>query len=195
MKILAVEDDPVALLALEAALRSLGHEVVPAADGESAWRAIGDRTLRVVVSDWGLPGIDGLDLCRHIRAHRDDYVCFLLLTQRSATDENLDAAFAAGVDDFLTKPVDVRELKLRLHVAARILGFTTEVRQLESFLPVCSHCRKVRDDQNYWQQIETYINERTGTQFSHGICPECYGKIVVPEMRQLGIKSPPPHRG
>lgn len=192
MKILAVEDDPIAQLALESALKSLGHEVVLAADGATAWAAVKDRSLRVVVSDWRLPGIDGLDLCRHVRQCRDDYVCFILLTQQSATDENLAAAFDAGVDDFLTKPVNVRELKLRLHVAARILGFTSTVRQLESFLPVCAHCRKVRDDQNYWKQIETYFNERTGVRFSHGICPDCYEKIILPELRALGLDPPPP---
>ena len=67
MKILAVEDDPVALMVLEAALKSLGHEAVLAADGEAAWRALSDPELRTVVSDWRMPGLDGLELCRRIR--------------------------------------------------------------------------------------------------------------------------------
>jgi DNA-binding response OmpR family regulator len=198
MKILAVEDDPVAQAVLVAALQSLGHQVVSAADGEAAWSAMNDRSLRVIVCDWKLPLLDGLSLCRRIRQHREDYICFILLTQESATGENLDEAFAAGVDDFLTKPVNRRDLKLRLHVATRILAFTTEMRQLESFLPICMYCRKVRDDQDYWQQIETYINQRAGTRFSHSICPSCYESLIVPEMRRMGITeadlpaAPPP---
>lgn len=190
MKILAVEDDPVAQLVLESALKSLGHEVVLAADGEAAWAAMSDPALRVVVCDWQLPQLDGLALCRRIRERREDYVCFILLTQRQATGGNLDEAFAAGVDEFLMKPVDVHELRLRMHVAARILGFTAELRRMESFLPICGYCKKVRDDKKYWQQIETYFAERAGTRFSHGICPDCYERVIVPELTQLGIAPP-----
>lgn len=193
MKILAVEDDPVAQLVLESALKSLGHEVVLAADGEAAWTALSDPMIRVVVCDWQLPRLDGLGLCQRIREQRDDYVCFILLTQRLATGENLDAAFAAGVDEFLTKPVEARELRLRLHVAARILGFTSELRRLEDFLPICGYCKKVRDDKKYWQAIETYIASRAGTRFSHGICPECYESVMVPQLKKLGLTALPPH--
>ncbi len=192
MKILAVEDDPVAQLLLESALRSLGHEVVLATDGEAAWTALRDPALRVVVCDWQLPRLDGLALCRRIREKREDYVCFILLTQLEASDDNLDAAFAAGVDEFLTKPVVVRELRLRLRVSSRILDFTTRVRQLENFLPICGYCKKVRDDKKYWQEIETYVAARAGTRFSHGICPDCYQRITVPQLKALGIDQPPP---
>ena len=80
---------------------------------------------------------------------------------------------------------------MRLRVAERILGFTTEVRQLESFLPICGYCKKVRDDHNYWQQIEEYINTRTGTNFSHGVCPDCIEKVLKPQLAKLGITMPP----
>jgi DNA-binding response OmpR family regulator len=194
MKVLAVEDDPVAQLLLEAALRSLGHEVILAADGEEAWTALRDPALRVVVCDWQLPRLDGLALCRRVREKHDGYACFILLTQLQPSDENLDAAFAAGVDEFLTKPIDVRELRLRLHVATRILEFTAQLKQLEGFLPICSHCKKVRDDQKYWQEIETYVSARAGTRFSHGICPDCYDRVMVPQLRKLGVANlrPPP---
>jgi YesN/AraC family two-component response regulator len=94
-------------------------------------------------------------------------------------------AAEAGVDDFLTKPLDMSELWTRLRVAERILNYTTQVRQLEELLPICSYCKKIRDDQNYWQQMEGYINERTGSEFSHSICPDCYTRVVLPELDQL----------
>ena len=191
MKILAVEDDPLAQLLLESALKSLGHEVVLAADGESAWAAMHDPALRVLVCDWQLPQLDGLALCRRIREKREDYVCFILLTQQRATGENLDAAFAAGVDEFLTKPIDVHELRLRLHVAARILEFTAQLRRVESFLPICGYCKKIRDDKKYWHEVEAYIAARAGTRFSHGICPECYERMMVPQLKQIGLDPPP----
>jgi sigma-B regulation protein RsbU (phosphoserine phosphatase) len=185
MKVLIVEDDPPSGMALRRALASLGHEVVAASDGEEAWAALADRTLRLVVSDWRLPRLDGLDLCRRIRAQREDYVSFILVTHEPASEAHLGEAFVAGVDNFLTKPVKVPQLELCLHVAARILDFTSEIKRLQSFLPICAYCKKVRDDRQYWQQIEAYINERMGTRFSHGICPECYEVHVAPAMAKL----------
>ncbi|MEO7414530.1 MAG: response regulator [Opitutaceae bacterium] len=191
MNILAVEDDPVAQLVLEAALKSLGHSVTLVSDGESAWDELRVRPARIVVSDWRMPRVDGLELCRRVRAQEGDYVYFILLTNLSATEENQEAALLAGVDDFLMKPVDVRELKTRLHVATRILNYATQVKELESFLPICGYCKKIRDDQNYWQQIEHYLHERTGAAFSHGVCPDCYQGQVVPMLRAAGIEPPP----
>ena len=186
MKILAVEDDPVARAVLHQALLRLGHEVVEAKDGTEALRLLEKEPVRLIVSDWMMPELDGLGLCRAVRNRVNaDYVYFILLTGQQADVDNQREAIEAGVDDFLTKPLDVQEIWMRLRVAERILRYATEVRQLEAFLPICGYCKKVRDDQNYWQQIESYINERTGTDFSHSVCPDCYQRVVVPELEKL----------
>lgn len=186
MKILAVEDDPVARAVLHQALLRLGHEVIEAKDGAEALRVLEKEPVRLIVSDWMMPGLDGLGLCRALRERLNaDYVYFILLTSQQADVDNQREAIEAGVDDFLTKPLDVQEIWMRLRVAERILRYATEVRQLEAFLPICGYCKKVRDDQNYWQQIESYINERTGTDFSHSVCPDCYQRVVMPELEKL----------
>ena len=191
MKILAVEDDAVARAVLRQALRRLGHEVVEAGDGEAAWEVFQTEPVRVVVSDWMMPRADGLDLCQRIRKRAGaEYIYFILLTSRDATAENQTAAADAGVDDFLTKPLDLPELWTRLRVAERILRYTTQVRQLEEMLPICSYCKKIRDDQNYWQQLEGYISERTGSDFSHSICPDCHTRVILPQLEQLKITAP-----
>ena len=64
-----------------------------------------------------------------------------------------------------------------------------QVKQLSGLLPICAYCRKVRDDQNYWQQVETYISAHSDTRFSHGICPECYESVVKPELEALDALS------
>jgi sigma-B regulation protein RsbU (phosphoserine phosphatase) len=139
-----------------------------------------------VVSDWAMPQMDGLELCRKIRASVGaEYTYFILLTGRDASGENQQTAADAGVDDFLTKPLNFDELWNRLRVAERILRYATQVRQLEEMMPICSYCKKIRDDKNYWQQIEGYINERTGSEFSHSVCPDCYQRVVIPEIEQL----------
>lgn len=195
MKILTVEDDPVSRAVLRTALKKLGHEVVEAANGAAAWEELQRDTARVVVSDWMMPESDGLELCRKIRGRVGmEYIYFILVTSRDASHENQTAAADAGVDDFLTKPVDLTELWTRLRVAERILRYTTQVRQLEEMMPICSYCKKIRDDQNYWQQLEAYIGERTGSDFSHSVCPDCYKRVVMPEIEKFkaGATKPPP---
>ena len=193
MKVLAVEDDNVSRAVLKKALEGLGHEVIEARDGEEAWAAWLAEKPRVTVSDWQMPKLDGLKLCRRLRAQQgQDYVYFILLTGSHASAHNRRAASEAGVDDFLTKPIDISALWMRLRVAERILKYTTQVHQLEEMMPMCSYCKKIRDDKNYWQQIESYINERTGTEISHSVCPECYQRVVVPELERLKTSAPKP---
>jgi CheY-like chemotaxis protein len=190
VKILAVEDDAVARAVLRQALKRLGHETVEAKDGGEAWRKLESDPVRVVVSDWMMPESDGLELCRKIRSRvGTEYIYFILLTSRDATADNQAEAADAGVDDFLTKPLDVNELWTRLRVAERILKYTTQVRQLEEMLPICSYCKKIRDDQNYWQQLEGYISERTGSDFSHSVCPDCYTRVIVPELEEIKARA------
>jgi DNA-binding response OmpR family regulator len=186
VKILAVEDDLVSRAVLRQALKKLGHEVIETGNGEEALAHLQREPFRVVVSDWAMPKVDGLELCRRIRAMVGlEYTYFILLTARDDSGENQQAAADAGVDDFLTKPLNFDELWNRLRVAERILRFATQVRQLEEMMPICAYCKKIRDDQNYWQQIESYINLRTGSEFSHSICPDCYQRVVIPELEKF----------
>jgi len=186
LKILAVEDDLLARKVLVQALHRLGYEVAEATDGVEALRVLEKEPCRVVVSDWLMPEMDGLEFCRQLRSRVGaEYTYFILLTSRTADHANQREAIEAGADDFLSKPLDLQELWMRLRVAERILKFTTQVQQLEAFLPICSYCKKVRDDHNYWTQIEAYINQRTGSEFSHSICPDCYNRIIVPEIDRL----------
>lgn len=186
VKILAVEDDAVARAVLRKALQKLGHEVIEAKDGQEAWALMEAEPVRVIVSDWMMPNLSGLELCRKLRARSGaEYVYFILITANSADSANRIEAADAGVDDFLSKPLNVEELWMRLRVAERILRFATQVRQLEELLPICSYCKKIRDDQNYWQQMEGYINERTGSEFSHSVCPDCMVRVVQPEIDKM----------
>lgn len=177
MKILIAEDDPVSVKILQFTLEHWGHEVVCAASGTEAWRLFDADPFRLVVSDWMMPGMDGLELCHKIRERaKTEYTYFILLTAINTGRENLRKAMDAAIDDFLAKPLDREAIYMRLRVAERILGFTTEIRLLKELIPICMYCKRVRDDTDYWQQVETYIHECTGSNFSHGICPDCFNK-------------------
>ncbi|HEY1765395.1 MAG TPA: response regulator [Opitutaceae bacterium] len=186
MRVLAVEDDAASRAILCRSLERLGHEVIETRDGEEAWRAWLKEKPRVAVCDWQMPKLDGLRLCSRIRSQQaQEYLYFILLTGTGGSGQNRRAAAEAGVDDFLTKPIDLSEMWMRLRVAERILAYTTQVHRLEEMMPMCSYCKKIRDDRNYWQQIESYINERTGTEISHSVCPDCYQRVVIPELNRL----------
>jgi DNA-binding response OmpR family regulator len=191
MKVIAVEDEAASRSILRRCLEKLGHDVVEASNGEEAWELWRDGKPRVVVSDWMMPKLDGLRLCKRIRAQQGrDYTYFILLTGSTDSVQNRRAAGEAGVDDFLTKPIDMSALWMRLRVAERILKYTVQLHRLEAMIPMCSYCKKIRDDRNYWQQIESYINEATGTEISHSVCPECYNRIVLPELEKLEASVP-----
>lgn len=120
MRILVAEDDTTSRLIIEAAVTSLGHECITATSGEEAWRLFQTIDVEVIISDRMMPGIDGIELCRRIRAsNKDTYTYFIFLT---IFDErrHVVSGMEAGADDYLIKPLDAEELKLRLHVAARV---------------------------------------------------------------------------
>lgn len=195
MKTLIAEDDAVAQRILRLTLEKFGHEVIVANDGQEAWETLICRSVPVVVSDWMMPRLDGLELCKKIRTRRrqKEYTYFIMVTALTSREHYLQA-MEVGVDDFLTKPLRQDELMLRFRVAERILGFMNQLRDLKRLLPICTYCKKVRDDKDYWHQIETYMSQYTSTDFSHGICPECYEKVVKP---QLSVREaePPPAEG
>jgi CheY-like chemotaxis protein len=186
MRILVAEDEIFSRQLLERALKKFGHEIVSVGDGIEAWTQLKLLNFRVVISDWMMPELDGLELCRRIRGRQGaDYVYFILLTGQKRSQENLQEAIEAGVDDFLSKPFEPNEVLTRLRVAERILQYTTTIRQLAEILPVCSYCKKIRNDNQYWQRMEEFFNQATGVDFSHSICPDCYATHVQPQLDEL----------
>ena len=174
MRILLAEDDPVTRATLQAVLAGQGHDVTEVENGRDAWGAWELSAPRIVVADWLMPEMDGLELCRRIRAvPRRPYTYFILQTSRSGPESFLEA-MEAGVDDFITKPVAPDELKARLRVAGRILDMREELSTLEGLLAVCSYCKRIRQPDGSWGSLERYIEQRSKAEFSHGVCPECY---------------------
>lgn len=186
MEILIAEDDGISRNLLKKTLEQFGHQLRVFENGDDAWADFQTSPVRVIVSDWLMPGVDGLELCRKVRARAEaEYTYFILLTANVQGKETYMEAMESGIDDFMEKPLDRDQIWLRLKVAERILGYTGAIQRLESMLPICSYCKKVRDDNNYWQQVETYLAKHTGASFSHSVCPSCYTKMVKPQMEQM----------
>jgi CheY-like chemotaxis protein len=200
MKILIAEDELVSRCLLEDLLIEWGHEVTAVGDGRAAWQVLQEAEAPpLAILDWGIPEMEGTEVCRRLRATpraRPPYV--LLLTAREGK-ENIVGGLRAGANDYLTKPFDPDELLARLNVGidmvelqqrladrVRELEYAlAHVRQLQSFLPICCYCKRIRDDHNYWHQVEAYIAQNAGTTFSHGVCPSCFDKVTQTTNEEL----------
>ena len=185
MKILVVDDDAASRRRLQGLLAKTGHEPITARDGSEAWQILGRQEIPLVITDWIMPRVDGLALCRSIRGQRHAKYTYIILIPVLSGKVSYLEGIAAGADDFLSKPYDPDVLSARLRVATRLLDLRAEVRRLQGLLPICQYCKKIRDDRNLWTQIEAYISDHSEADFSHGICPECEQIHVVPQLRAL----------
>ncbi len=173
-RLLVVDDDPEMLELLDAALTRSGYEVTRAASGTAAWELLNEQQFRVVLVDWLMPDLDGLELVRRLRARADaSYTYVIVITVQSGVPRFLEA-MDAGADDYLTKPLDLDVLGARLRVAERMLALRGEIHQLRAILPMCMYCRKLRDDRGQWLMLEEYVELHGGTRVSHGMCEECF---------------------
>src|SRR5215471_7851783 len=130
MRVLAAEDNPVFQSMLRTLLRKWGYDAVLAQDGNEALRILeSDDAPRLAVLDWMMPGLDGVEICRRVRsANREPYLYILLLTARNESDD-LIAGMDAGADDYLTKPFNAHELRVRIRAGRRILDLQDALRQ------------------------------------------------------------------
>jgi sigma-B regulation protein RsbU (phosphoserine phosphatase) len=173
LRILIAEDDEITAKILEAMAETLGYKTMVAANGSIAWELYQAYHPRIILTDWQMPEMTGVELCKKVRAaETDQYTYIVILTAAFTRKENYQEAMAGGADDFLAKPYNREELAARLRVAERIVNFHSQVRELRQLIPICSYCKSIRKDENYWQQIETYLHS-TGSLLTHGICPAC----------------------
>jgi response regulator RpfG family c-di-GMP phosphodiesterase len=138
--------------------------------------------------------MDGLEVLNSVRAleHEQPFYIIMLTSKSKKTD--IITGLNAGADDYLAKPFDIGELQARVEVGRRMIDMQKQlaeqflelhqamdhIKTLQGILPICSFCKKIRDDEGYWDRVEVYVEKHSDAEFSHGICPECM-KIHYPE--------------
>jgi PleD family two-component response regulator len=207
MKILIAEDDAISSRVLEARLVKWGYEVVKTSNGRQAFEQLSLKNApRIAILDWMMPEMDGLEVCRLIRSQAGKESVYIVLLTAKSTKENIVEGLDAGADDYLLKPFNDEELRARLQAGIRIMRLQAEmtarvaqleealskVKQLQGLLPICSYCKKIRDDGDYWQGVESYIAEHTHAEFSHSVCPECYKEHLRPELDRMRFEKTHP---
>ena len=180
--------------------------MVSTQNGSEAWLHLQrEDSPLIVILDWMMPGIDGLEVCRRVRQSSRSISPYIILLTANHGIDQLVAGMEAGADDYLTKPYNRDELRVRINVGARIVELQSklnervhelekaleQVKQLEALLPMCSYCRNVRDDGDSWQSVESYVTTHSETKFSHGICPSCYETTVKPQLESYKLSRLP----
>jgi sigma-B regulation protein RsbU (phosphoserine phosphatase) len=203
-KILVADDDPVSRRLLASTLARAGYDIVVVSNGTEAWQVLqGERAPELAILDWMMPGMDGVQVCMKVRNGPQTLSTYIILLTARDSRDDVVAGLEAGADDYVRKPFDREELHARVRVGIRVVELQrnladrvrqleealTRVKQLQGLLPICSYCKKIRNDRNYWQQVEGYITEHSQAQFTHSICPECFEKVVRPQIENLKAEA------
>src|SRR5260221_3271384 len=192
MTVLIADDLEINRKLLRALLSAEGYEIREAANGVDTLNILKNATAPLVgLLDWEMPEMEGIEVCRQARAlqaSQPSQPLFLILVTVRDSKKDIVAGLRAGANDYITKPFDKTELLARVAVGSQMVQLQqalaqrveelndalVSVKQLSGLLPICSYCKKIRDDQNYWQQVDTYVGRHTDARFSHSVCPQCY---------------------
>jgi len=198
--ILVAEDDPISRRSTIGILSKDGYEIVEAVNGTEAWGILEQpESPKLAIIDWMMPGLDGLDLCRGLSDRDDGQLMYVILLTAKGGRDDVVTCLEAGADDYMIKPFHAEELRARVRAGFRILELQEglskrvveleqaliQIKKLQGLLPICSYCKKIRDDGNYWHQVEEYLSNHSGVKFSHGICPHCFDKEMAPQLKAL----------
>ena len=185
-KILIADDEPVTRAAVKKVGPRRGGAVVVCDNGHDAAAQFDlENPPDVAVLDWMMPGLDGSELCQRLRKKK--VRAYLIMLTGRTRPEDLVQALASGADDYVRKPFDWSELIARIKVGVRVSLLQRQLdekvfqlqaslanaKQLGGLLPICSYCKRIRDDRDYWNGLEHYISSHSDAKFTHGVCTSC----------------------
>jgi sigma-B regulation protein RsbU (phosphoserine phosphatase) len=198
--ILIAEDDRVSRAILEAILRKWGYDVVATNNGQEAWQVMqAENPPPLAILDWQMPGMDGVEICRKIRESATLASTYIILLTGKRQKEEVVVGLDSGANDYIRKPFDREELHARVRVGERVIELQSslarqvkelqealsKIKTLQGLIPICSYCRRIRDDRNYWQQLESYLAEHSEATLTHGVCPDCQEKYIESQLKGL----------
>jgi DNA-binding response OmpR family regulator len=207
--VLVVDDNPEILLLSAMILRKAGYEVLEATTGKGCLDAVRTHHPDLVLLDVMLPDITGTEICRQIKRDKTLEDIFVILASGiQVSSEHQAEGLDIGADGYIIRPISNKEFLARVQAGERIKRAEdtlrekereqqklisqlkealAEIKTLKGFIPICASCKKIRDDEGYWNQLEDYISKRTDAVFSHGLCPDCVEKYRA-EMKEPSKK-------
>jgi PleD family two-component response regulator len=197
-RVLVTDDDPDILLLTTTILEDEGYEILQATSGRQCLRAVRASRPDIVLLDVILPDMAGTEVCQQIKIDSELRNTFVILVSGIRTSSEYQAeGLNVGADGYIIKPISNKEFVARVQAMVRIKRAEDALRQkekeqqdlirrlqdafaeiktLKGFIPICASCKKIRDDEGYWNQLEAYISKHTDAVFTHGICPQCAEK-------------------
>lgn len=198
-EILTVDDQPENLILLDKTLSSAALKVLKAHSGDEALGLLKEgHVFSMAILDIQMPGMDGFELAARMRASDEGrHLPIIFLTATSRLERNIFKGYESGAVDYMFKPVEPEIIrckaaifldlhKQRLLIERQAGQLAAKVKELEDameqikvlrgIIPICVHCKKIRDDKGYWEQVERYIRKHSEADFTHGICPDCLRK-------------------
>ena len=200
LQVLVADDEPVSRTVVGAMLKKAGYVVHYAPDGEQAWQRLNsDDPPALALLDWEMPGLQGPEVVERIRQKQVQVPTYVILLTSRDSSADIVRGLRAGADDYVCKPADEDELIARVNVGRRVVQLQlaladrvnsleealANVKALQTLLPMCAYCKSIRNDQNYWEKVETYFTQHSGVSFTHSYCPSCYERFVRPELEAL----------
>ena len=204
MRILIAEDDSTSLTVLAGVLTKEGHEVTATVNGAEAWQALQQPDAPpLAILDWMMPEMNGLEVVCRVRALPTNRPPHLIMLTSKGEKDDIIAGLEAGANDYLAKPFNPGELRARVEVGRRMVELQAtlsakiqelqqaldHIKTLRGIVPICASCKKIRDDQGYWSQVEVYVRDHTEAQFSHGICPDCMKRLYPNYVTACGSRK------
>lgn len=172
--ILIVDDEPKNIQLLGNLLAKKQYDIEFAMNGNECLEWLKRKSFDLILLDVMMPGMDGYEVCEKIKSdYGTKHIPVIFLTAKSETDD-IVKAFDAGCADFVKKPFKAPELLARIKKEL-------DLKTLRGLLPICSHCKKIRDDKGYWNQLENYISSHSQVEFSHSICEKCLDEYYPEE--------------
>ena len=196
MLIYVADDDEINLKLIKTVLSQAGFTNMKLFfSGKTMMEDVTHNPPDLLLLDIMMPGFSGYDVLEWIKQDPLlDYIPIIMITAASLDDnmEPLARSFELGAMDYISKPFSNLELVQRVKSALRmekqrqaLERAAVQIRSLEKLLPICSYCKKIRADKDYWQEVEGYISDHTDTMFSHSVCPDCYETHVKPQLENL----------
>ena len=200
LRVLVADDEPVSRTVVGAMLKKAGYEVSFASDGDQAWQHLsGPNPPPIALLDWEMPGLAGPEVVQRVRGQGEQVPIYIILLTSRDSSADIVTGLKAGANDYVTKPANEDELVARVNVGARVIELQialaervrsleealANVKALQTLLPMCAYCKAIRNDQNYWEKVETYFHAHSGVSFSHSYCPTCYDRFVKPQLDAL----------
>ena len=189
-KILVVDDNAANIDVMLQFLEPLGYELAIATSGEKALRVADHFQPDLILLDVMMPKMDGYETCRRLKQPPLSLKAPVIFVTAKKETEDIVKGFNCGGVDYVSKPFRQEEVASRIETHLRLRHMITvqaeliaqlrhargEIKTLSGLLPICSYCKKIRDDGGYWHQIEAYIDQHSDAQFSHGLCEACAAK-------------------